>query len=34
VFLLEEPTAVGFAVCVGQTCLAAAGTADEAVARL
>ena len=34
VFLLEEPTAVGFAVCVGQTCLAAVGTADEAVARL
>ncbi len=34
VFLLREPAAAGFAVCVGQTCLAAVETAAEAAASL
>jgi hypothetical protein len=34
VFLIEEPAAVGFAVCVGQTCLAPVRTAQEAAASL
>jgi hypothetical protein len=34
VFLISEPSASGFAVCVGQTCLAPAQTAQEAAASL
>jgi hypothetical protein len=34
VFLLEEPAATGFAVCVGQTCLPQVKTAAEAAASL
>jgi len=34
VFLLQEPAAVGFAVCVGQTCLASVKTAAEAAESL
>ncbi len=34
VFLLQEPGAGGFAVCVGQTCLAAVKTATEAAENL
>jgi hypothetical protein len=33
-FLLAEPTATGFAICVGQTCLAPVQTAQEAAASL
>ena len=34
VFLVAEPVTTGFAVCVGQTCLAPVGTALEAAASL
>ncbi|MCX8489174.1 MAG: hypothetical protein ORN22_08725, partial [Opitutales bacterium] len=34
VFLLAEPSATGFAVCVGQTCLAPVRTASEAAESL
>jgi len=34
VFLIAEPSATGFAVCVGQTCLAPVQTAPEAAASL
>ena len=34
VFLLPEPAMTGFSVCVGQTCLAPVGTAQEAAASL
>jgi uncharacterized protein YyaL (SSP411 family) len=34
VFLISEPAAAGFAVCVGQTCLAPVQTAQEAAASL
>jgi hypothetical protein len=34
VFLTEEPREAGFAVCVGQTCLASVQTAQEAAASL
>jgi uncharacterized protein YyaL (SSP411 family) len=34
VFLLPEPATAGFAVCVGQTCLAPVPTAQEAAASL
>ena len=33
-FLIEEPSEAGFAVCVGQTCLASVKTAQEAAASL
>jgi hypothetical protein len=34
VFLVTEPATTGFAVCVGQTCLAPVATAPEAAASL
>jgi uncharacterized protein YyaL (SSP411 family) len=34
VFLISEPSAAGFAICVGQTCLAPVQTAQEAAASL
>ncbi len=34
VFLVTEPATAGFAVCVGQTCLAPVRTAQEAAASL
>jgi uncharacterized protein YyaL (SSP411 family) len=34
VFLVSEPTATGFALCVGQSCLAPVQTASEAAASL
>jgi hypothetical protein len=33
-FLIEVPAEAGFAVCVGQTCLAPVKTAQEATASL
>ena len=33
-FLIEEPSEAGFAVCVGQTCLSSVKTAQEAAASL